>query len=360
MGQPVLLVAGARPNFMKLAPVQRALSNRINDVIVVHTGQHYDHIMSQVFFDELEIPVPDIHLGVGSGTHASQTAKIMIQFEQLCHEISPSMVVVFGDVNSTVACSLVAAKMGIPVAHVESGLRSNDRSMPEEINRIITDHLSTLLFTTTNYANENLISEGISMDKIALVGNVMIDTLIQQTPSIDKSKILDKLQIKSGDFDVLTLHRPANVDDPIKLETLLTQISAIETEKQMIFPVHPRTKTRIKDLDLEGLIKKFTIIEPLGYHDFSKLLKNANSVWTDSGGIQEECTFYGVSCFTLRDNTERPESFHSGTNRLVSMEDNFTEIYNKIESKVPTEIPFWDGNSAIRISEIIVKHLEVK
>ncbi len=359
MGQPILLVAGARPNFMKLAPVHRALSNQIKDVMVVHTGQHYDHIMSQIFFDELGIPIPDIHLGVGSGSHAIQTAKIMIEFEKLCDDISPRMVVVFGDVNSTVACSLVAAKMGITVAHVESGLRSKDRSMPEEINRIITDHLSTLLFTTTNFANENLISEGIGMENISLVGNVMIDTLIQQTPSIDNSKIMSKLLVKSGDFDLLTLHRPANVDDPDKFETLLTKISSIDTQKEMIFPAHPRTKMRIEDFDLGGLTGNFTIIDPLGYHDFSKLLKNANSVWTDSGGIQEECTFYGVPCFTLRENTERPETIDLGTNRLVSIEDDFSEIYNKIESKIPPKIPFWDGDSALRISKQIIKHLNV-
>lgn len=340
---------------MKLAPVLRSLSERDQEVIVVHTGQHYDHIMSQVFFDELGIPDPDIYLGVGSGSHAAQTAKIMIEFENLCDDLSPRFVVVFGDVNSTVACSLVAAKMQIPVAHVEAGLRSNDRSMPEEINRIITDHLSTLLFTTTKFANENLLSEGIKSEKIFMVGNVMIDTLIQQTPLIEKSNILDKLQSSSGEYNVITLHRPSNVDSYENLKTILSKISNINTPKGWIFPVHPRTKKKIQDFALHEIVENFTILEPLGYHDFSKLIKNANSVWTDSGGIQEECTFYNVQCFTLRENTERPETILLGTNQLVSISSNFGELYknNEIHAKT-SPIQLWDGKSSDRISKQLV------
>ena len=358
MVNPIILVAGARPNFMKLAPVQRALSSRADQIITVHTGQHYDHNMSEIFFEELNIPKPNVHLEVGSGSHASQTAKIMIAFEKLCLESSPSMVVVFGDVNSTVACSLVAAKMDVPVAHVESGLRSGDRKMPEEINRIVTDHLSSLLFTTTSFASDNLIAEGINQDKILLVGNVMIDTLIQQTTSIDNSDIMKKLGVKAGNFDLLTLHRPANVDDRDKLKLLLSKISEIKNRKEIIFPAHPRTLNRINEFDIVEETSDLIIIPSLGYHDFSKLMKNSYSVWTDSGGIQEECTFYHVPCFTLRENTERPETIELGTNSLVSVDDDFSEIYNKNNTKQSKDIPLWDGNSALRISDEILRYLE--
>ena len=354
MGQPILLVAGARPNFMKLAPVQRALSSRIEDVMVVHTGQHYDHIMSQVFFDELGIPEPDVHLGVGSGSHAFQTAKIMIEFEKLCNDLSPKMVVVFGDVNSTVACSLVAAKLLLPVAHVEAGLRSGDNSMPEEVNRIVTDHLSSILFTTTSYANENLLAEGIDDDRIFLVGNVMIDTLIHQTKLINESTIISELDLVPGEYNLLTLHRPVNVDFRENLETIFSKIAEIGYDKKWIFPAHPRTLSKIRDFKLESSLGFLSAIQPLGYNDFSKLVKNANSVWTDSGGIQEECTFYKIPCLTIRENTERPETILHGTNRLVSLDDDFSKIYENIPSYISSEdIPHWDGDSSERISKII-------
>jgi UDP-N-acetylglucosamine 2-epimerase (non-hydrolysing) len=360
MEGPILLVAGARPNFMKLAPVHRSLLNHTDQAIVIHTGQHYDYNMSEIFFEELGIVTPDYHLEVGSGSHAIQTAKIMIEFEKLCHLLKPCLTVVFGDVNSTVACSLVSAKMGVPVAHVESGLRSFDRKMPEEINRIITDHLSSILFTTTEFANLNLRNEGIEIGKISFVGNVMIDTIIHQSDKIDKSKVLQRYNLDMGDYDVITLHRPSNVDRPERLSALLSKLSSIENTKGFIFPIHPRTLSNIRKFKLEPIIKNITLIDPLGYHDFSNLIKNANSVWTDSGGIQEECTHYSVPCFTLRENTERPETISLGSNRLVNIQDNFSQLYNEINQIEVQEIPLWDGESSSRISEEIMRFLTVR
>ena len=357
MPSKIALIAGARPNFMKLAPVLRTLTEKGADTIVIHTGQHYDYNMSEIFFDELGIPSPDVHLGVGSDSHARQTAKVMIQFEELCIAERPSLVVVFGDVNSTVACALVAAKMSIPVAHVESGLRSFDREMPEEINRIVTDHLSSWLFTTTELASQNLVNEGIQENKISLVGNVMIDTLIHQTPKINESKVLKLLGLEKSNYDVLTLHRPSNVDDPDKFSTILGKLSAIENRRKIVFPAHPRTLSKIEEFGLRGELMNMEIIQPLGYHDFSHLLKHSNSVWTDSGGIQEECTHYKIRCFTLRENTERPETIDSGSNRLVSLDDDFSQHYNRSISDSIADIPLWDGNAAERIADYILENM---
>jgi len=354
MGDLILLIAGARPNFMKLAPVRVALDKKFDNVEVVHTGQHYDYEMSQVFFEDLGIPEPDSYLGVGSGSHASQTAKIMIQFEKICIERLPKLVVVFGDVNSTIACSLVAAKMGIPVAHVEAGLRSGDMSMPEEINRIVTDNLSSLLFTTTEYASDNLSAEGFDKNKVKLVGNVMIDTLINQTKKIDNSKIIEKMGLIPNSYNLITLHRPANVDFQNQVERLLSKISRIDTNKRWIFPAHPRTLARLNEFDMRNKYGNIAIIDPLGYNDFSNLLKNSNSIWTDSGGIQEECTHYSVPCFTLRENTERPETVTDGSNILVSVGDDFEKLYETTKNRITyPNIPLWDGKSSERISEII-------
>ena len=353
MDKPIFLVAGARPNFMKLAPVHRALSNSISSIRVVHTGQHYDYEMSQVFFDELSIPPPDFYLDVGSDTHARQTAKIMIAFEELCIENEPCLVVVFGDVNSTVACSLVASKMHIPVAHVEAGLRSRNLSMPEEINRILTDHMSDLLFTTSELANRNLEHEGIGQEKIHFVGNVMIDNVVQQSANTDKSNILETLQLLDSDYDLMTLHRPSNVDNKENLTKLLQFVSTNSRNSKIVFPMHPRTKKSIEFFSVADLIPDtWKITDPLGYHDFSKLLKHCETIWTDSGGIQEEATFMGVRCITLREETERPETVIMGTNTLVPPS---TILENsRIDTKKDHTIPdLWDGQTSARILKII-------
>ena len=350
------LVAGARPNFMKLAPVARALSANGMDFKIIHTGQHYDYNLSKVFFEDLEIPKPDHFLEVGSGTHAIQTAKIMIAFEELCIENMPSLVMVFGDVNSTVACALVSSKLGIKVAHVEAGLRSRDRTMPEEINRIVTDHLSDVHFTTSDLAKTNLIEEGISENNIHFVGNVMIDTLVWQKEKIQKSQILKELGLIKNEYDLITLHRPSNVDSRSKLIDILEAFNHSSFAK-IVFPIHPRTKNSIKKFKLQHLVEtdKFELIEPLGYNDFISLVSNSNSVWTDSGGIQEESSFLGVRCITLRQNTERPETVLMGTNTLVDpTKDSIIKMRKELRLTSTKSIPLWDGNA----SERIIAHLK--
>ena len=361
MDKPIFLVAGARPNFMKLAPVHRALSNSISSIKVVHTGQHYDYEMSQVFFDELSIPPPDFYLDVGSDTHARQTAKIMIAFEELCIENEPCLVVVFGDVNSTVACSLVASKMHIPVAHVEAGLRSRNLRMPEEINRILTDHISDFLFTTSEIANKNLIGEGLKENQIFLVGNIMIDTLSRQLPSINKSKIIEELNLNKERYDLLTLHRPSNVDDEDRLESVLNQFNAPEFPHKIIFPTHPRTRSRVERIAKRISLQSSNIqcIEPLGYNDFLQLQSHSRSVWTDSGGIQEETSWLGVPCFTVRENTERPETIIHGTNILVNNRQlSFSSyIKNANLGRKEVKIDLWDGKTASRIADKLMSLL---
>ncbi len=355
-----MLVAGARPNFMKLAPVVKSFSKFGLNSVVIHTGQHYDHQMSKVFFDELDIPKPDENLGVGSSSHAKQTAEIMISFEKICKKYHPWMVIVFGDVNSTIACALVARKLGILVSHVEAGLRSGDQEMPEEINRILTDHVSNYHFTTSAAATENLLKEGISSEKIFLVGNVMIDTLSQQMKNIKKSNIIKNLSLEKKGYDLLTLHRPSNVDNKEKFLQIISNFESPTFSKQIVFPAHPRTIKKARETGLLSKLKFAGIraIDPLGYHDFLSLISNARSVWTDSGGIQEETSWLGVPCFTIRENTERPETIDFGTNILVSLEegDSFEDIFRvhmeRTEEK--TQIEFWDGNSSKRITEIII------
>ena len=320
MAGKVILVAGARPNFMKLAPVHRALKGIGIECLVLHTGQHYDYEMSQVFFDELMIPPPEINLEVGSSSHARQTAEIMISFEEVCEKEKPALVVVFGDVNSTIACALVAKKMGIMVAHVESGLRSRDLQMPEEINRILTDQISDILFTTSINAGKNLINEGIPKEKIFFVGNVMIDTLKKQFPMILQSDILEKVSVDNGKYDLLTLHRPSNVDSKTELIWILEKFSHPAFNYPIIFPAHPRTQKKLISMGMDDLLSSsgIRIIDPLGYNDFLSLQNHSRSIWTDSGGIQEESSWLGIPCFTIRENTERPVTIDVGTNHLAN------------------------------------------
>ena len=361
----IISVVGARPNFVKMSPIDKELMRRGFSHKIVHTGQHYDENMSKNFFNDLRIPYPDINFEIGSGTHIYQIINIMEKFEFFCQENKPDIVLVYGDVTSTLACSIVCNKLRIPLAHIESGLRSFDREMPEEINRILTDQISDLLFTTSEYANKNLLNEGIKRDKIFFVGNSMIDSLVENLDFIDKSNILQKLGVDDYCYDVLTLHRPSNVDDKSKLEMLMKILSDSNFDKKIVFPIHPRTKKNIHKFGLSSYLddSKFILIEPLGYLDFIKLIKNARGVWTDSGGIQEETSFLGVPCFTIRENTERPVTIEIGTNKLISIDKNqifYHQQKNKDVSipRVINKIPLWDGNAAERIGDIIIDFLE--
>ncbi len=364
----LLLVAGARPNFMKIAPLLREFRARPDrfDARLVHTGQHYDELMSDVFFQDLEIPPPDIHLGVGSGTHAVQTARIMEAIEKVLTENRPDWVVVVGDVNSTLACSVVAAKMSPPVqvAHVEAGLRSGDRTMPEEINRLVTDALSDLLFTTSADADRNLAAEGVPKRRIHRVGNVMIDTLRRFLARADSSDVMPRLGI-APPFALLTLHRPANVDDPQALRRIFAALEIIARDLPILFPVHPRTLKMIEALGVRipgaggPASRGLRLAEPLGYLDFLHLQKRARLVLTDSGGIQEEASILGVPCLTLRDNTERPITITRGTNRLVgSATDRIVAAARRIlrsPAPRPRPIPMWDGKAAARIVSVFAR-----
>lgn len=357
----IVLVAGARPNFMKIAPISRELQKEGIGHTLVHTGQHYDEKMSKAFFDDLLLPKPDVYLGVGSGTHAEQTGKIMIEFEKVCFQSKPDLLVVVGDVNSTVACALVASKLGIPVAHVEAGLRSFDRSMPEEINRILTDQIADYLFTSCEDANVNLRAEGIPASKIYFVGNVMIDTLKRFIGIAARSKILDSLKLRSNGtvakYAVLTLHRPSNVDDGDKLKGIFSALEGLAKKVPTIFPAHPRTVERIKEFSLNDVLTDIQAIPPLGYIDFLNLMSNASVVLTDSGGIQEETTVLGIPCITLRDNTERPVTVREGTNIVVGNDPKriLGTAFSVLEdgssgNKIPR---YWDGRAAGRIVKIL-------
>ncbi len=351
-------VVGARPNFMKAAPVWSAI-NKITDFnqILVHTGQHYDKLMSDIFFKELQIPVPDYNLNIGSDSHARQTAAIMIKFEELVNELKPDLVLVYGDVNSTVAAAMVCSKLSISIAHVEAGLRSFDRKMPEEINRLITDQLADLLFTPSKDGDDNLIKEGIPKSKIHFVGNVMIDTLVRLLPKADKPNRFKDLK----QYILVTLHRPSNVDDPKSLKSILHNLETISKSIPVIFPVHPRTKKMIAESNLDIINNvNFHLIEPLGYLDFLGLMKNAATVITDSGGIQEETTYLGIPCITVRENTERPVTVSLGTNQLIGKD------YYKIPDLVNNAInrkkrsytipPLWDGKASERIATVLLQH----
>ncbi len=359
----IICVCGARPNFMKIAPIMRAFkeSGKI-ETLLVHTGQHYDENMSRLFFDELGIPKPDINLEVGSGSHAIQTAQIMTKFEPVVKDFDPDYVLVVGDVNSTIACGYVAVKMGVKLVHVEAGLRSFDRDMPEEINRILTDCISDLLFVTEQSGIDNLKAEGINSDKVHFVGNVMIDTLLANREKAEKSDILEKLGLNKRGFGVITLHRPSNVDVPERFDEIISAFEEIEKDMKLVFPMHPRTRNNIKGTDFEKRFEamgNFMILDPVGYLDFLKLMCEAGLVMTDSGGIQEETTILGVPCMTLRENTERPVTVSEGTNRLVTpiTKDNIMSHYRQINEDPgrfsPKTPKFWDGKAAERVAEII-------
>ena len=353
----LLLIAGARPNFMKIAPIIKAISNQPVKYKLVHTGQHYDINMSQVFFKELDIPSPDINLEVGSASHAVQTAKIMIEFERVCLKEKPDYVVVVGDVNSTMACTLVAAKMGIKVAHVEAGLRSFDRTMPEEINRIVTDSLADLLFTPSTDGDENLIKEGIPKSKIKFVGNIMIDTLVANLEKARNKKTHIRLGLKENDFVYVTLHRPSNVDNKEILNTIMSDLDRLSTSLPVCFPLHPRTR---KMLTTHGISCRsnnhLKLIDPIGYHDSICLAENARFVLTDSGGLQEETTFFQTPCLTLRPNTERPITITEGSNKLTNPETLWSDIEDLLNgSRKKGKIPdLWDGHTAERIIDYML------
>ena len=359
----IVNICGARPNFMKIAPLMRAYRKHANiQPLLVHTGQHYDERMSDLFFRQLEIPEPDLNLEVGSGSHARQTAEIMTRFEPICLEHKPDWVLVVGDVNSTIACALVASKLEIRVAHVEAGLRSFDRAMPEEINRVLTDSISDLLFISEITGVENLKKEGVAPDKLHFVGNVMIDTLKANRDKAERSNILSDLGLQPGGFNVVTLHRPANVDDPQIFSQLISAFEQIERDLPIVFPMHPRTRKNLGTLGFESRInamKRLKLVEPLGYLDFLKLTANAAVVLTDSGGIQEETTILGVSCLTLRENTERPVTISHGTNQLVGTDTSkIINAYRTAREKKITNPPVpekWDGRAAERIAEILAR-----
>ena len=361
----VLNVVGARPNFMKIAPLMEAY-RQVPSIrpTLVHTGQHYDQALSELFFNQLGIPKPDINLDVGSGSHATQTAEIMKRFEPVVLDLKPDAVLVVGDVNSTIACGLVAVKLGVRLIHVEAGLRSNDWTMPEEINRILTDRISDLLFCTEQSGVDNLKREGIPADKVFLVGNVMIDALLKHKSAADKSTVLSDMKLRPGQYAVLTLHRPANVDDPAVFTKILDALDAIQRELPIIFPIHPRTRSHLSASVLgrraQGM-KNLRMSEPLGYLDFLKLMSEAKIVLTDSGGIQEETAILKVPCLTLRENTERPCTVEAGSNQVVGRDpEKIIAGYRQIMSRKNLNVktpPLWDGHAAERIVKILAERI---
>jgi len=358
----VINVVGARPNFMKVAPIVAAMKKRLETFLplVVHTGQHYDAAMSDSFFRDLDLPQPDTHLGVGSGSHAAQTAAVMERFEPVVLHEKPDWVLVVGDVNSTIACALVCVKLGIKVAHVEAGLRSRDRTMPEEINRLLTDQIADLLFTPSRDADENLIAEGIPKERICFVGNVMIDSLQRNLAVARALPTHEQLGI-DGDYALLTLHRPSNVDMRDSFDRILTALEVIAEKLPIVFPVHPRTRKTITELGLServDAIKNLRMTEPLGYLDFLNLSSRARLVLTDSGGIQEETTALGIPCLTLRENTERPITVEMGTNVIVGTDTRkiiaaAKASLNSSAKKPLEQPPLWDGHTSERILDAL-------
>ncbi|MGE0684433.1 MAG: non-hydrolyzing UDP-N-acetylglucosamine 2-epimerase [Candidatus Binatia bacterium] len=376
----IVNIAGARPNFMKVAPLLREMRKYLDiSPVLVHTGQHYDEKMAGQFFQDLRIPEPDVFLEIGSGSHAYQTAEVMKRLEPVLQEIRPDVVVVVGDVNSTMAAALTAVKFPIPVAHVEAGLRSFDRTMPEEINRLVTDVVSDYLFVSEESGQQNLLREGVDPSKIFLVGNVMIDSLEECRPLWKRSEIWSRFGFKEGEYAVVTLHRPANVDDPETLRGLVEALVEISARLPLLFPMHPRTRARVQEFGLEdsftylSLNSVFSLrssilgiqhsalycSEPLGYLDFMSLMAHARLVLTDSGGLQEETTVLGVPCLTLRENTERPVTLTHGTNRLVgtSTARIIEEAIQILETpkSIPIPPPLWDGRASERIVSILRK-----
>jgi UDP-N-acetylglucosamine 2-epimerase (non-hydrolysing) len=360
----VLHVVAARPNFMKVAPIMlemRRFPDRFEQLLV-HTGQHYDPGMSQVFFDDLGIPRPDIDLGVGSGTHSEQVARVLLAFEPVLMERRPDLVLVVGDVNSTFACALAAVRLGIPVAHVEAGLRSFDRTMPEEINRILTDQISDLLFTTERGARDNLLREGIAEEKIRFVGNVMIDTLLRQKSKALSLGVAPRFGLTDGGYALVTLHRPSNVDEPEALRGIVRALAEVQERLPVLFPAHPRTVRRLREFDLESEVSalpQLQVVPPLGYLEFLNLMANARVVLTDSGGIQEETTILGVPCLTLRANTERPITITEGTNRLIGTDPaGIAPAVREVlagSGRDGRRPELWDGEAAGRIVRVLLE-----
>lgn len=357
----IVNVVGARPNLMKIAPLVKEME-RFPDIhqTLLHTGQHYDDKMSQIFFEELDIPRPDIHMGVGSASHAEQTARIMVGFEKVLLEERPDCIVVVGDVNSTIACAITASKLWVPVAHVEAGLRSFDRKMPEEINRVVTDALSDLLFTTSRNAGENLKREGISTDRIFFVGNVMIDTLMKYRSRAARLQSPAKFGLEPYGYALVTLHRPSNVDVQCVFAGILDALANLQQNIPILFPVHPRTQNRLEEFGFQEKVSASSslhIIEPVGYLEFLDLMIHAKMVLTDSGGIQEEATILGIPCLTLRENTERPVTVIEGTNKVIGtdpariVEESWHILGNGIpEGRVPE---LWDGHASERIVSVL-------
>jgi len=356
----IACVVGARPNFMKIAPILEEIEKYPElDPLLVHTGQHYDYEMSQIFFEELDIPKPDVYLGVGSGSHGAQTGKIMMSFEEAVIEHKPDLILVVGDVNSTLACTLVGVKLWIPVAHVEAGIRSFDRTMPEEINRVLSDSVSNYLFTPIEAANENLKKEGIPEDKIFLVGDIMIDTLLKYKERASSDAITDELGLEKHSYVLMTLHRPSNVDIKANFVNILNALAEIQQQIKIVFPMHPRTKARVEEFGLSEMVSSMAnliILEPLGYLKFMGLMVNSRFVLTDSGGMQTETTMLGIPCLTMRENTERPETIAEGTNILVG---NNTQLIVKESKKIldgngkmGTHPEIWDGRTAQRIISV--------
>ena len=360
---PIVLVVGARPNFMKIAPIQKELDLRGIPNILLHTGQHYDDNMSRVFFDDLNMKKPDIYLGIGSGSHATQTAKVMVEFEQVCLEHKPSMVVVVGDVNSTLACSLVSAKLNIKCAHVEAGLRSFEREMPEEVNRIVTDSICDILLTPSDDGDENLMNEGVHESKIHMVGNVMIDSLFSNLEVAKNLDVITKYKI-SNDFVLVTLHRPSNVDDKKVFSNIISAIEELSGDAEFVFPMHPRTRKMAETFELYTRIESIPgmiITEPAGYLEFISLMSKSKLVLTDSGGLQEETTALGIPCLTIRENTERPVTITQGTNQLVGT--NKTKIIQagkdalKGHGKSGNIPKYWDGKTSSRIVDVLLQSI---
>ncbi|HAK00229.1 MAG TPA: UDP-N-acetylglucosamine 2-epimerase (non-hydrolyzing) [Bacteroidales bacterium] len=363
----VLSIVGARPNFIKIAPLDKAFRKYRKEVkhLICHTGQHFDNAMSSVFFEELGLPKPDFYLGVGSGSHAAQTAKIMLELEKVLEIEQPDMIIVPGDVNSTLASALVASKMGIPIAHIEAGLRSFDRTMPEEINRIVTDVVSDLLFVSEHSGIRNLRDEGIEENRIYFVGNIMIDSLEEHYEIIESNPVVSTMGLERDQYILATFHRPNNVDDNKSLADLLKCLTRLAEKRPVVFPVHPRTRNNIQTFGLNvNLHPNLILTEPLGYIEFLSLMRYAELVVTDSGGIQEETTYLGVQCITVRKNTERPVTIDVGTNQLVGTD---LERVEKVALEILSgntkagRIPeLWDGKTAKRITEIIVDYLAKK
>jgi UDP-N-acetylglucosamine 2-epimerase (non-hydrolysing) len=348
------LIAAARPNFMKIAPLYHALhAESWCEPKIVHTGQHYDANMSDAFFEDLQLPKPHIHLGVGRGSHAEQTGNVMIAYEKICMESRPDWIVVVGDVNSTLACALVGTKLLIPVAHLEAGLRSGDRTMPEEINRLATDAISDVLWTPSPDGDEHLLAEGVAPDKIRRVGNIMIDSFELMRPKIEAAGVPAKYGLSSKGYGIVTLHRPSNVDHKAQLELIVDRLISVSGRLPLVFPVHPRTRQRLQEFGLAAKLEacaRIHLLEPCAYVEFMSLVVDCGMAITDSGGIQEETSYLGIPCLTLRDNTERPITVTAGTNRLVKPHDLEQSVVEALEREsLAKPIPLWDGHAAKRV-----------